>query len=123
VNDDIFAGHYKVGAGLPTIPAHRIGTTPADLTLTIIGADGPPARPVCADHDPDLWQAPHTVDQAKALCATCPALGWCRDRSADEPEGVWAGMTPDERPAARRRVQRAAQKARARERAKDTADA
>lgn len=37
------------------------------------------------------------VTRAKAVCAGCPVLDQCRDASADEVFGVWAGMTASER--------------------------
>lgn len=40
-------------------------------------------------------------ERAKALCRQCPVLKQCRDHalSAQEPYGVWGGMTEDEREA------------------------
>lgn len=40
-----------------------------------------------------------TVDDAKALCAVCPVREACRDYAIanDETDGVWGGLTPDER--------------------------
>lgn len=40
-------------------------------------------------------------EQAKAVCATCPVIEQCREHalSAQEPYGVWGGMTEHERAA------------------------
>jgi Transcription factor WhiB len=40
---------------------------------------------------------------AKTLCALCPVQQECADWAIDtaEPEGIWGGLTPDERAAAR----------------------
>jgi hypothetical protein len=41
-------------------------------------------------------------DQAMAICATCPAREPCAKAGRAERYGVWGGMTPKERNAARR---------------------
>lgn len=40
---------------------------------------------------------------AKAVCGTCPVILSCREQAlrADEPFGVWGGLTPEERRALR----------------------
>ncbi|WP_367188085.1 WhiB family transcriptional regulator [Cellulomonas sp. 73-92] len=49
----------------------------------------------CRTHDPELWFAEHTaqVEQAKALCRTCPLLEGCLAGAIEreEPWGVWGG--------------------------------
>lgn len=49
----------------------------------------------CRTHDPELWFAEHTaqVEQAKALCRTCPLLEGCLAGALEraEPWGVWGG--------------------------------
>jgi len=49
----------------------------------------------CRVDDPDLWFAdsPTQLEQAKALCASCPIRSRCRDAALDraEPWGVWGG--------------------------------
>lgn len=39
------------------------------------------------------------VTEAKAVCARCPVLKPCRDHglNAQEPHGIWGGLTPHER--------------------------
>lgn len=49
----------------------------------------------CRSHDPELWFAEHTaqVEQAKALCRTCPVREGCLAGAIEreEPWGVWGG--------------------------------
>ncbi len=49
----------------------------------------------CHVGDPDLWFAekPEDLEQAKALCADCPAKAVCLSGAIDrgEPWGVWGG--------------------------------
>ena len=49
----------------------------------------------CRTRDPELWFAEHTaqVEQAKALCRTCPLLEGCLAGAIEreEPWGVWGG--------------------------------
>lgn len=49
----------------------------------------------CRTHDPELWFAEHTtqVEQAKALCRTCPLIDGCLAGALErqEPWGVWGG--------------------------------
>jgi WhiB family redox-sensing transcriptional regulator len=49
----------------------------------------------CRTHDPELWFAEHTaqVEEAKALCRTCPLMAGCLAGAIDraEPWGVWGG--------------------------------
>lgn len=49
----------------------------------------------CRSHDPELWFAEHTaqVEQAKALCRTCPIREGCLAGAIEraEPWGVWGG--------------------------------
>ncbi|MFD5878438.1 WhiB family transcriptional regulator [Streptomyces yangpuensis] len=59
--------------------------------------------------DPDLFHTPGAASEeaAKAVCADCPLLLACRAYALGgtgwwESDGVWGGMTADERRAARR---------------------
>lgn len=50
----------------------------------------------CLKHDPELWFAeqPAAVEQAKALCQTCPVQSICLEQALErrEPWGVWGGQ-------------------------------
>ncbi|BAH54691.1 WhiB family transcriptional regulator [Rhodococcus opacus] len=54
----------------------------------------------CRVDDPDLWFAdsPTELEQAKALCASCPIRSRCLDAALDrgEPWGVWGGEIFDQ---------------------------
>lgn len=70
----------------------------------------------CRDTDPDLFfpigttgPAAEQIAHAKKICASCPVRHPCGEyglRSASN-EGIWGGMTEDERRAVRRRRARA----------------
>lgn len=49
----------------------------------------------CRTNDPELWFAEHTaqVEQAKALCRSCPLRDGCLAGAIEreEPWGVWGG--------------------------------
>lgn len=49
----------------------------------------------CRTHDAELWFAEHgaQVEQAKALCRSCPLIHGCLEGAIDraEPWGVWGG--------------------------------
>lgn len=54
----------------------------------------------CRVGDPDLWfaETPAQLDQAKALCASCPIRKVCLAAALDrgEPWGVWGGEIFDQ---------------------------
>ncbi|MFD5179852.1 WhiB family transcriptional regulator [Nocardia sp. NPDC058379] len=58
---------------------------------------------VCRAHDVnefyDTGHEPRKMLAAKRICAQCPVLTHCRDHAvaANEPHGIWGGMTPRER--------------------------
>lgn len=70
----------------------------------------------CREEDPELfWPAGYTgpgalqAEQAKAVCRTrCPVMGQCGEFAIDtrQDDGVWGGLTPDERKSIRRRAER-----------------
>lgn len=71
-------------------------------------------RPPCHVHDPEIWFAdtPLGVEDAKALCRTCPVRSSCLDGALErrEPWGVWGGelfeqglVVPRKRPRGRPR--------------------
>ncbi|MCM2580316.1 WhiB family transcriptional regulator [Streptomyces meridianus] len=69
----------------------------------------------CLGEDPELFfpvgntgPALLQVQEAKAVCATCPVTTQCLDWALDnhQDSGVWGGTGEDERRAMRRRRQR-----------------
>jgi WhiB family redox-sensing transcriptional regulator len=67
----------------------------------------------CRDHDPELFfpvsasaaNAPQ-IEQAKAVCMRCPVLETCRAYAlAHNIQGIWGGMTEEERRQMRAREQ------------------
>lgn len=54
----------------------------------------------CRAGDPDLWfaESPVQLEQAKALCASCPIRKGCLSAAIDrrEPWGVWGGEIFDQ---------------------------
>lgn len=73
----------------PTLAGHA-ATSVADDFDRLVAAMVP-----CRCHNPDLWFAEHTsqIEQAKALCRTCPACRGCLAGAVEraEPWGVWGG--------------------------------
>ena len=74
------------------------------------------SRAACLDKDPELFfpvgntgPALLQIEEAKAICRTCPVpevcLQWAIDTGQDS--GVWGGMSEDERRALKRRKARA----------------
>jgi len=70
----------------------------------------------CRETDPELHFPVGTtgvhlvqVAEAKAVCASCPALKECLEWALDNPsiEGIWGGLTDGERRNYRRRQLRA----------------
>ena len=73
----------------------------------------------CRDLDTELFFHPEgergstrrrRAANAKAICATCPVIEQCREYAlrAQEPYGIWGGMTEEERreEIQRRRIRR-----------------
>lgn len=60
-------------------------------------------RGACRSSDPDLFfplaPTPAQEARAKAVCAGCQVLSECRSYalSTGEAEGIWGGLTPEER--------------------------
>lgn len=56
---------------------------------------GPHEQLPCRVNDPELWfaESPADVEQAKALCLSCPVREMCLDGALErrEPWGVWGG--------------------------------
>lgn len=69
---------------------------------------------VCRDEDPELFfpigqsgPAQLQAEQAKAVCKNCPAIGHCALEALEVGvDGIWGGMTEEERRAASVRSQR-----------------
>lgn len=60
--------------------------------------------PPCQTTDPDIWfgvneEKTAFYKTAKKFCAMCPVQAACAEYAlvSGEPEGVWGGLTPDER--------------------------
>lgn len=78
--------------------------TEAYLQLQI-AIESAPEIPPCQVSDPEAWfpvyEQGENSDyrQAKKLCAICPVKNECLRYAlaADEPFGVWGGLTPKER--------------------------
>jgi WhiB family redox-sensing transcriptional regulator len=69
-------------------------------------------RAACKDEDPELFfpigdvgPAVTQIDEAKAICRRCPVVDECLNwaLTMGEDDGVWGGMSEDERRAIRRR--------------------
>jgi transcriptional regulator of acetoin/glycerol metabolism len=58
----------------------------------------------CEGNNPDLWfsEAADEERQAKEACGFCPVRAECAELGADEEFGVWGGLNPDDRRAAKR---------------------
>lgn len=60
---------------------------------------------ICKRHDPELFTSdnPSKRAAAKAICATCPVIGACRQYALDRPklQGIWGGLGDTERSAIR----------------------
>jgi hypothetical protein len=54
--------------------------------------------------DPDKWfsEAPALIAEAKAECQKCPVRNECEELGMYEENGVWGGMTPNDRRNVRR---------------------
>jgi WhiB family transcriptional regulator, redox-sensing transcriptional regulator len=79
-------------------------TATADVTCRTV-ATAPRDQEVtttlpCRAGDPDLWfaESPVQLEQAKALCASCPIRKGCLSAAIDrrEPWGVWGGEIFDQ---------------------------
>lgn len=73
--------------------------------------DMPPAGGACADVDPELffplsYAASRQVTAAKQICAGCPVLTECRVYGMGQSDGIFGGLTPDERRDLRRQQKR-----------------
>ena len=72
-----------------------IRLTCRDRSETPTTASEPTIELPCRRDDPDLWfaESPAELEQAKALCATCPVRERCLRAALDraEPWGVWGG--------------------------------
>jgi WhiB family redox-sensing transcriptional regulator len=78
------------------------------------------SRAACRGEDPDRWfpmgstgPALLQIEDAKAFCRRCPSAGACLSWAWDtgQTDGIWGGLTPEERAALKRRVARVRQKA------------
>lgn len=87
---------------------------PASALTALLGGDPAWTGLPCQEHAADLWFAelPHEVEEAKALCQTCPLRSECLAGALErrEPWGVWGGelvlqgiVVPRKRPRGRPR--------------------
>ena len=80
------------GGSGPWIPHQPLPQTPAEAAEFDRLMSG--LLP-CRTHDPELWFAEHTaqVEEAKALCRSCPLQAGCLAGAIErqEPWGVWGG--------------------------------
>lgn len=62
------------------------------------------AIPTPCEGDPDLWfsEKAEEIAQTKEACGFCPVKAECGELGEDEEFGVWGGMTPEDRRAAKR---------------------
>ncbi|GHH30005.1 WhiB family transcriptional regulator [Streptomyces rubradiris] len=63
-------------------------------------------RSACQDYDPELFFSTGAEGTAKAVCRGCPVREECLNHALDEriEDGVWGGLTDDERRDIRRRA-------------------
>jgi WhiB family redox-sensing transcriptional regulator len=52
---------------------------------------------VCLGADPEVFFVTARLDEARSICGPCPGKHECLARALDEPHGVWAGTTPEQR--------------------------
>lgn len=78
----------------PDVDTPVAQTAPA-LTALLAATTAQTGLP-CQENPADLWFAelPHEVEEAKALCQTCPLLEECLSGALErrEPWGVWGGQ-------------------------------
>ena len=74
------------------------------------------AQAACRGKDPELFfpvgntgAALKQIEEAKAVCRTCPVIDQCLKWALDtnQDSGIWGGLTEDERRALKRRAMRA----------------
>ncbi|MCZ0983757.1 WhiB family transcriptional regulator [Streptomyces diastatochromogenes] len=70
---------------------------------------------VCREEDPELFfpigntgPALLQIEEAKAVCRRCPVMGQCLQWALEsgQDDGVWGGLSEDERRAMKRRAAR-----------------
>jgi hypothetical protein len=90
--------------------------SPTSLPRSADWRDNAECRRADRDIDPELFHPVGTtgpwvvqIEEAKAVCRSCPVMEECGRWALDRREsGIWGGMTEQERSAYRRRLQRAA---------------
>lgn len=110
---------YSSGAGARltgSIPRAEKPAVPRPTRLVLNEPDSTwRNRAACRDEDPSLFFPIGTVgpallqiEDAKAVCARCPAREACLDwaMTVGEDHGVWGGLAEEERRALKRRIAR-----------------
>lgn len=79
----------------------------AERLPTELGIDTNQAN--CRRYDPDIWFPEGTdilgIRRAQTICRACPIQLDCAKQAIDAqiPEGIWGGLTPDDRKQMRNR--------------------
>jgi WhiB family redox-sensing transcriptional regulator len=104
----------RAGAQLGSVSASPLPTSPFTAAPVEVTSTLP-----CHVNDAEMWfaETPEGVEEAKALCRSCPIRATCLDGALDrrEPWGVWGGellaqgvVVPRKRPRGRPRKNDAA---------------
>lgn len=72
-----------------------------NVLSAVSNESAPPVGGSCRDEDPELFfPFPGAIGQileAKTVCAGCPVLADCRVYAMSQSDGIWGGLTEDER--------------------------
>lgn len=96
---DITAGIAVAGNVLATAVLQAKRPAKPVKPGTLLTADEIDAA-LCRQADPEVWfDSEHGQQTAKRICARCPIVDRCREVALanGEQEGVWGGLTPEER--------------------------
>jgi WhiB family redox-sensing transcriptional regulator len=83
----------------------RLEPETASFVVSDVGSDWRSSA-LCRNEDPDLFfptkSQPRIIEAAKAVCRGCTVILECLDTARDD-DGIWGGMTQDERRRLKRR--------------------